>query len=38
VLSEALVQVHRDPDIVAVVLALQDIDDGEDDDGFEVHL
>lgn len=37
-LGEALVQVERDADVIAVVFKFENIDDGEDDDGFKVHL
>jgi hypothetical protein len=37
VLSEALIEVEGDADVVALVFEFEDIDDGEDDDGFKVH-
>jgi hypothetical protein len=38
VLGEALIEVEGDANVVAVVLALENVHDGENYNGFEVHI
>jgi len=38
VLGEALIQIHRDANVITIVLALQHVHDGKDYNGFEVHF